>query len=141
MTTDFFIVMKSELSLLFIIFLLLLIKVWGGINNNSTLLHLTNILLLVNFLFGFFFNTHGELFNRMFYTNDAIALEKNILNFGTLIISLQSFDWLKTHKHLLEFYVLLLIIVLGLFYMIFERKFFNVFSWIGTCINTTCCIG
>lgn len=123
MNTEFFILMKAELSLILIIFLLLFIKVWDGIKNNTTLLHLTNVLLLINFLFGFFFNSNGELFSGMFYTNDAIALEKNILNFGTLIISLQSFDWLKTHKHLLEFYILLLSTLLGMFYMISSGNF------------------
>lgn len=123
MGADFFILMKTELSLLLIIFLLLFIKVWDGIKKNTTLLHLTNVLLLINFLFGFFFNSNGELFSGMFYTNDAIALEKSILNFGTLIISLQSFDWLKIHKHLLEFYILLLSTLLGMFYMISSGNF------------------
>src|ERR1035437_3071054 len=123
MSIDFFILMKAELSLLLIIFLLLFLKIWDGIKNNTTLLHLTNILLLINFLAGFFFNTNGELFSGMFYTNDGIALEKNILNLGVLIISLQSFDWLKAHKHLLEFYILLLCTLLGMFYMLSSGNF------------------
>lgn len=123
MGVDFFILMKTELSLILIIFLLLFIKVWDGFKNNETLLHLTNVLLVINFLFGFFFNSNGELFNGMFYTNDAVSLEKNILNFGTLIISLQSFDWLKKHKHLLEFYILLLSTLLGMFYMVSSGNF------------------
>ncbi|MHB8258808.1 MAG: NADH-quinone oxidoreductase subunit N [Bacteroidia bacterium] len=123
MSIDFFILMKAELSLILIIFLLLFIKVWDGIKNNTTMLHLTNILLLINFLLGFFFNSNGELFSGMFYTNEAISLEKNILNFGTLLISLQSFDWLKTHKHLLEFYILLLSTLLGMFYMVSSGNF------------------
>ena len=123
MNTDLFIIMKSELSLGLIIFLLLFIKVWDGIKNNTTLLHLVNLLLLLNFLLGFFFNKNGELFSEMFYSNDASALEKNILNFGTLIISLQAFDWLKTHKHLLEFYILLISTLLGMFFMISSGNF------------------
>lgn len=123
MSTDFFILMKSELSLVLIIFLLLFIKIWDGIKNNTTLLHLANILLLLHFLFGFFFNSQGELFSGMFHTNNVTALEKNILNFGTLIISLQSFDWLKTHKHVSEFYILLLSTLLGMFYMLSSGNF------------------
>src|ERR1017187_3002327 len=123
MSIDFFILMKAELSLVLIIFILLFGKVFYDTKNNATLLHLVNILLLVNFLVGFFFNSKGELFSGMYYTNDAIALEKNILNFGTLLISLQSFDWLKTHKHLIEFYMLLLSTLLGMFYMISSGNF------------------
>lgn len=123
MNIDFFILMKSELSLILIIFLLLFIKVWDAIKNNTTLLYFTNVLLLINLVLGFFYNVKGELFSGMYFTNDAISLEKNILNFGTLIISLQAFDWLKTHKHLLEFYILLLSTVLGMFFMISSGNF------------------
>ena len=74
MNNDFLIVMKSEWSLIFIIFLLLFIKVSDVIKSNATLLHLSNILLFINFLFGFFFNKEGDLFSGMFFTNEAIAL-------------------------------------------------------------------
>ena len=123
MSTDFFILMKSELSLTLIIFILLILKVWDGIKDNSTWLHITNILLLLNFLLGFIYNSEGVLFNGMFHTNNLIFLEKNILNFGTLIISLQAFDWLKTHKHISEFYILLLTTLLGMFFMISSGNF------------------
>jgi len=118
MGSEFFILMKSEWSLIFIIFALLFLKVWEGIKENTTMLHIANVLLLLNFLLGFVCNSTGELFNGMFHTNGIIALEKNILNLGMLIISLQAFDWLKNHKHMLEFYVLVLSTLLGMFYMI-----------------------
>ena len=118
MGTDFFIYMKSELSLLLIIFALLIIKVWDGIQDNKVLLMLANILLLINFLFGLVLNFDGQLFNGMFYTNEIISTEKSILNLGMLVVSLTGYGWLKVHKHLLEFYVLILSTLLGMFYMI-----------------------
>jgi len=123
MSTDFFILMKSELSLTLIIFILLILKVWDGIKDNSTWLHITNILLLLNFAVGFICSTDGTLFNSMFHTNNILVLEKSILNFGTLIISLQAFDWLKTHKHVPEFFILLLTTLLGMFFMISSGNF------------------
>jgi NADH-quinone oxidoreductase subunit N len=54
----------------------------------------------------------------MFKNDKLLVLEKNILNLGVLIISMQSYQWLKTHKHVAEFYMLLLSCVLGMFYMI-----------------------
>jgi len=123
MSTDFFILMKSELSITLIIFILLTLKVWDGIKDNTTWLHVTNILLLLNFVLGFLFNTTGELFSGMYHANNIIFLEKNILNFGTLLISLQAFDWLKTHKHVSEFYILLLTTLLGMFFMISSGNF------------------
>jgi NADH-quinone oxidoreductase subunit N len=118
MGIDFFILMKSELSLMLIIFLLLIIKVQDKEFQNTSLLNFINVILLANVVFGFLFNQTGNLFNGMFRTDNVLALEKNILNIGTLIISLQAFDWLKTHKHLMEFYLLLLSTLLGMFYMI-----------------------
>lgn len=123
MNTDFFILMKPELSITFIIFILLTIKVWDGIKENSTLIHLANFLLLVNFALGFIGNATGSLFNGMYHATDLLSLEKNILNFGTLIISLQAIDWIKNHKHVVEFYILLLTTLLGMQFMISSGNF------------------
>ncbi len=117
MNTDFFILMKSEMSLTLIIFILLTLKVWDGIKDNTTWLHLVNFMLLLNFTIGFIFNGEGSLFNGMFHNSPTLALEKNILNFGTLLISLLAFDWLKSHKHVPEFFMLLLSTLLGMFFM------------------------
>ena len=115
---QFFLLARQELALTLIIFILLFIKVGAKEWTNTALVTLVNLLLLVNFLAGFFFYEGGMLFNEMFYTNKLIVLEKNILNLGTLIISLQAYDWLKQHKHVVEFYVLLLSTLLGMFFMI-----------------------
>lgn len=117
MLTDFFLLMKSELSLTLIIFILLFVKVSSD-KEGHTFLNAINVLLFLNLLLGFFFNQDGELFGSMFHTNNLVAVEKTILNAGTLIISLQAYDWLKTHKHIIEFYILLLATLLGMFFMI-----------------------
>ena len=54
----------------------------------------------------------------MISTNRLLTFEKNLLNLATLIISLQSYNWLKEHKHVPEFYMLLLSTLLGMFYML-----------------------
>src|ERR1035437_9286613 len=123
MGTDFLLIMKSEMMLTAIIFILLFLKIWDGIKLNTTLLHITNFLLFINLIAGFFFNSDGELFNGMFHTNNTLFLEKSILNLGTFIISMQAFDWLKDHKHLLEFYILLLCTLLGMDFMISSGNF------------------
>lgn len=123
MGSDFLLIMKSEMSLTLIIFFLLFLKIWDGIKANTTLLHITNFLLFLNLILGLFVNTDGELFSGMFHANSTIFIEKTILNFGTFIISLQAFDWLKDHKHLLEFYILLLCTLLGMEFMISSGNF------------------
>jgi NADH-quinone oxidoreductase subunit N len=109
--------MKQELIIVVIIFILLLLKIGTAISN-ETMLKLANALLLLNLAAGFLGNQSGMLFNEMFLTNPLIALEKNILNLGTLIVSLQSASWLKKHDHAPEFYILLLCTLLGMFFMI-----------------------
>ncbi len=117
MLTDFFILLKQELVVTAIIFLLLFVKL-GKDRTNESILNLVNGLLLINFASGFFGNQEGILFSEMFKTNPLIVLEKNILSLAMLIISMQSYSWLKTHKHVIEFYLLLLSTLLGMFFMI-----------------------
>jgi NADH-quinone oxidoreductase subunit N len=115
--TDFFILMKAELIVTLIIFILLFLKLRDKQWKAESLLNFINILLLINFLAGFFFNQEGTLFG-MFHTTYLLVFEKNLLNFGTLLISLQSYYWLRSHEHVTEFYLLLLSTLLGMFFMI-----------------------
>ena len=117
MLNDFIILMKSELVITFIIFLLLFIKIGKGMKNES-LLSLLQVLLLLNFIAGFFFNKTGSLFGDMFHTGSMIAFQKNILNLGVYLISLLCADWLKKTPHLPEFFLLMLSALLGMFFMI-----------------------
>jgi NADH-quinone oxidoreductase subunit N len=117
MVTDFLILMKQELIVTVIIFILLLLKI-GTEMSNTAILNLANASLLLNLAAGFIGNQGGMLFDGMFFTNPLIVLEKNILSLGTLIVSLQSSSWLKKHDHVPEFYILLLCTLLGMFFMI-----------------------
>lgn len=117
MVTEFFILLKQELVITAIIFLLLFLKL-GKDRSNESILSIVNFLLFVNLAVGFFGNREGMLFSEMFRTNTLISLEKNILNLAFWLISLQSYSWLKTHKHVIEFYLLLLSSLLGMFFMI-----------------------
>jgi NADH-quinone oxidoreductase subunit N len=109
--------MKQELLILLIIFVLLLLKL-GKDRSNGSYIRIANILLLLNLVAGFIGNKEGVLFNEMFRTNPLLVLEKNILNLGMLIVSLQASTWLKGHRHVPEFYVLLLSTLLGMFFML-----------------------
>jgi NADH-quinone oxidoreductase subunit N len=110
--------MKAELLLTAIIFLLLFMKLSGKEWKNESLLNVINIVLVINLLAGFFDIREGTLFGDMFRTDELLTMEKNFLNLGTLIISLQSHQWLKTHQHVIEFYLLLLATLLGMFFML-----------------------
>ncbi|HEX6171336.1 MAG TPA: NADH-quinone oxidoreductase subunit N, partial [Chitinophagaceae bacterium] len=118
MVNEFLILMKQELVITLIIFVLLFVKLGKEETKNETLINVVNILLALNLISGFLFQQSGTLFGEMFHTNKLLTFEKNLLNLGTLIISLQSYNWLKEHKHVPEFYILLLSTLLGMFFMI-----------------------
>jgi NADH-quinone oxidoreductase subunit N len=118
MLNEFLYLMKAELMITVIIFILLFIKLSNKEWNTGGFLNFINILLVINLAAGFFNIPEGNLFGEMFRTNELLTLEKNLLNLGVLIISLQSHDWLKNHKHAPEFYMLLLSTLLGMFFMI-----------------------
>jgi NADH-quinone oxidoreductase subunit N len=118
MSNEFLILMKQELMITIIIFILLFLKLGKKELNNPTLINFVNVLLFINLASGFLMLPEGTLFGDMFRTNELLAFEKNLLNLGTLIISLQSYNWLKDHKHVPEFYMLLLSTLLGMQFMI-----------------------
>src|SRR5580658_2884324 len=110
--------LRQELLVTIIIFLLLFAKVGATEYRTGVVLIWVNVLLLANFVLGFLPVADATLFSGMFHTNRLIALEKNMLNLGTLIISLQAYDWLKDHRRAPEFYMLLLATLVGFFFMI-----------------------
>jgi NADH-quinone oxidoreductase subunit N len=118
MGTELLYMMKSEWLLTIIIFILFFSKLSGNAARPERLLNFINGLLLVNLIAGFFFIPTGHLFGNMYRTSELITFEKNLLNAGTLIISMQSWHWLRHHKHIHEFYVLLLSTLLGMFLMV-----------------------
>jgi NADH-quinone oxidoreductase subunit N len=117
MLNDFLLLMKAELALAFLLFLVLILKVGKEITNER-LLALIQLFLLGNFIFGFFFIESGSLFGGMFTTNGLIAFQKSIISLGIYLISLLFSDWLKKSEHLPEFFILLLSAVLGMFFLI-----------------------
>jgi len=109
--------LKNELWIAIVIFLLLFIKIGKGLKNDS-LLTLIQVLLFANVVLGFLFVKDGTVFSGMFYTNAVIASQKNILSIAVFLISLLCADWLKKTPHLSEFFVLLLSAQMGMFFMI-----------------------
>ena len=117
MVNDFFILMKDELVITFLIFLILFIKIGTEITNER-LLPVIQLLLLVNLIVGFFYNETGSLFGGNFNTNSLIAFQKCILNIGVYLISLLFAGWLLKSDHMPEFFILMLSALLGMFFMI-----------------------
>ena len=117
MSSNIYLLLRQELLLSLFIFILLFIKI-GKERSNESILNFINCFLLVNFAAGLFSMSEGAIFNGMFSTNALIVLEKNILNLALLIISMQSYAWLKNHPQIVEFYLLIGTSILGMFFMI-----------------------
>ena len=109
--------LKNELWIAVIIFLLLFIKIGKGLKNDS-LLTLTQLLLFTGVVLSLVSWKDGSVFSGMFYTNSVSAFQKFILSLAVFLISLLCADWLKRTPHLSEFFVLLLSAQLGMFFMI-----------------------
>ena len=118
MWTGIILSLRQELMVIGILFLLLFIKVGATEYKTGVILNLVNWLLLANFILGLFAFPDSTLFSGMFHTSRLIVLEKDMLNLATLIISLQGYSWLKDHRHVPEFYMLLLATLVGFFFMI-----------------------
>jgi NADH-quinone oxidoreductase subunit N len=114
---EFLTIMKSELLLTAIIFILLFIKLGKGMSNGAMLM-LVQVLLLLNFIAGFFFSQEGILFDGMYQSTGMIILQKNILNLGVYLISLLFSSWFKESEHMPEFFMLMLSALLGMFFLI-----------------------
>lgn len=115
-------IMKSELMITAIIFILLFFKLGKGISN-GTLLGIIQLLLLVNFIAGFFMNFDATAFDTMYQTSPMIAFQKSILNLGVYLISLLFADWFKKTEHLAEIFILLLSALLGMFLLLSSGNF------------------
>ncbi len=119
---EFFTILKSELLLTGIIFLLLIIKISKG-PGNERMLQLIQVLLLLNFIGSFFWNFDASFFDGMYRTNNLAALQKSILSLGVYLVSLLFADWFKKTAHLTEFFILMLSALLGMFLLISSGNF------------------
>jgi len=109
--------MKSELMVTLIIFILLFIKLGKGMKS-ETLLSLIQLLLLVNVIVAFGFNETGRIFNGMFVHNELAGFQKGILSLAVYLISLLCSDWLKSNDNMIEMFVLMLSALLGMYFLV-----------------------
>lgn len=118
MSPDSILLLRFEWMITLIIFILLVLKLNDADENVSFFMKTINIILSVNFLAGLLPICQGVLFSGFFRTSNLIVLEKNILNLGLLLISLTSYTYLSNQKNRIEFYILLLSSMLGVYVML-----------------------
>jgi NADH-quinone oxidoreductase subunit N len=110
--------LRFEVVITLIIFILLVLKLSDADKKEKSFLMGVNVLLLVNFLVGLLPIGEGGLFMGFFRTTGLLVLQKNILNLGLLLISLTSYTYLLKNNNRIEFYILMLSSMLGVFTML-----------------------
>ncbi len=110
--------MKNELMLVFIIVILLVMKVSDTGKSDNYWIGVINVLLIANCIVDWLPTSEGELFGGVYKSYALGSFGKNLLATGTLLISLFSVEWLKKCQHIVEFYLLLISSLLGMFFMI-----------------------
>jgi len=118
MSFESIMLLRFEVIISLIIFILLIMKLNDADNKVKAFLTVANILLVLNFVAGFIPIGEGALFSGFFKTSGLIVLEKNILNLGVMLISFTAYTWLLNNKNRIEFYILLLSSLLGVYTMI-----------------------
>lgn len=115
--------MRFEVLSLGVVILLLLVKVFSEKINPSVILGFVNLSLVAILASALIGHPHGSMFGGMFLNDSTLMLEKSIITFATLLISLQGNNWLKNHSGYLEFYLLLFSILIGMYFMISSGNF------------------
>ena len=118
-------VLAPEVWLSAMLVILLLVKIFGSGSGKVNLLFIISFFFLAATASTLVTSPQGALFGGMFVTSSLIAIEKSILLFATFIISLLAFHWLNGYRNYIEFYMLLISILLGMFIMISAGHFLS----------------
>src|SRR5574344_1239791 len=124
-----FTTMGQEISLIIAFILVFIIDLFLPEDKKHHLGTISSILLAISIIINIM-PCQGELFGGMYTTSPLANALKTILSAGTLIIFLQSTDWLskgETAQRRGEFYVLTFSTLIGLFYMISAGNFLMLF--------------
>ncbi|MDP4202599.1 MAG: NADH-quinone oxidoreductase subunit N [Bacteroidota bacterium] len=115
---DIVLMFRFEIILAALILAIFIMSLRGFDTNVKCFLNTMNVLLLLNFIAGWLPLSEGSYFSDFFRTNGLIVLQKNIINLGLLLISLTSYAWLEQSKYRLEFYLLMLSSIFGVYVML-----------------------
>lgn len=122
-----FLMMPQELGLLVVILLVFFYDLVMPKNLQSKLPVFASILMLLFTVLQMFMGYNvGEAFAGMYESNAPTIIFKEILNIGVIIVFLQSMKWSNSDFVAVrrgEFYTLMLITLLGMYFMISARHF------------------
>lgn len=124
-----FLIMKQEIVLLVVFLLVFLYDTFAPKSALKALSGITCVLFALFTAMGFCSCVAGaneSAFAGMYETSPIIAMIKNVLNVGVLIVLIQSVKWVNNDATVVrrgEFYELLLVTLFGMYLMISARHF------------------
>ncbi len=121
-----FLIMRSELSLLAVVLILLMYEIFSSKNKQGTIINIATGLFLLHTILGFIPSAEGQLFGGMYQHTPLAEIMKSVLNVGVLILFMQSSEWLKKEANkgkVTEFFMLALSTLLGMYFMISAGDF------------------
>ncbi|MCI8998147.1 MAG: NADH-quinone oxidoreductase subunit N [Muribaculaceae bacterium] len=123
-----FLALKQEIGLLIVFLLVFLNDTFASPKSAKAVPAIACIWMLALTCFGFCQASAPatEAFAGMYFTSPTIVAIKNILNVGVLIVLIQSVKWANSEFTAVrrgEFYELILLTLLGMYFMISSRHF------------------
>lgn len=121
-----FLIMRSELSLLAVVLILLIVEIFSSKEKQSTVINIAIGLFSIHTILGFLPSVEGQLFGGMYQHTGLSELMKSVLNVGVLILLMQSSEWLKKDVNkgkVTEFFMLTLSTLIGMYFMISAGDF------------------
>jgi len=121
-----FLIMRSELSLLAVVLILLMYEIFSSKNKQGVIINIATGLFLLHTILGFIPSAEGQLFGGMYQHTPLAEIMKSVLNVGVLILFMQSSEWLKKEANkgkVTEFFMLALSTLLGMYFMISAGDF------------------
>ncbi len=123
-----FLALKQEIGLLIVFLLVFLYDTFASPKATKAVPAIACVLMAVVTAFGFcpVNLTDAEAFAGMYVTSPVLVAIKNILNVGALIVLIQSVKWANSEFTAVrrgEFYELILLTLLGMYFMISSRHF------------------
>lgn len=115
--------LRMEGALLLVLVILLIYKVACGEKISPLVFRFVNKSVLLVAIGGFALPVSAVLFGGMYASDPLIACEKGILSLATFLVLLQANSWLRKHSNALEFCIILLSVLLGMFFMISSGHF------------------
>jgi len=116
-----FLMMHQEVGLIIVFLALLFYDVFGSEKSKKYFRFTACLLFGIQTVAGFLPHETGSAFGGMYICSDMTVLMKNILNAGTLLVFMQSGQWLRSKDIRIrecEFYIIMLATLAGMYLMV-----------------------